>query len=47
MIIMNQTDKYINSLSKKQLAEQLEYILNIAPEWVYDRFVRDNDIGYL
>lgn len=41
------THKYINSLSKKELAKQLEYILNIAPEWVYDRFVRDNDIGYL
>ncbi len=41
------THKYINSLSKKELAIQLEYILNIAPDWVYDRFVRDNNIGYL
>lgn len=41
------THKYIHSLSKKELVEQLEYILNIAPEWIYDRFVRDNGIGYL
>lgn len=37
--------RYINSMSKKELVDSLIEILNDAPEWVYDRFVRDN-IGY-
>ena len=33
--------KHINSMSKSDFQESLVEILNIAPEWVYDRFVRD------
>ena len=40
--IYNKTIKYINSMSKKELINSLIEILDIAPEWVYERFVRDN-----
>ena len=43
--LYNKTIKYINSMSKNELKEALIEILNIAPEWVYDRFVRDR-VGY-
>ena len=33
---------HINSMSKKELVDALIYILNVAPEWVYDEFVRDH-----
>lgn len=33
--------KHINSMTKEELKESLIDILNVAPEWVYDRFVRD------
>lgn len=43
--LYNKTIKYINSMSKNELKEALIEILNVAPEWVYDRFVRDR-VGY-
>jgi len=33
--------KYVNTMTKKELEGALIDILNVAPEWVYDRFVRD------
>lgn len=36
--------KFINKMSKKELADELTYILNYAPEWVYDDFIRRNNI---
>ncbi len=36
--------KYLNNMSKKDLIEELTYIFNYAPEWIYDDFVRRNDI---
>ena len=32
---------HINSMSKKELVDALVYTLNVAPEWVYEKFVRD------
>lgn len=43
--LYNKTIKYINSMSKNELKEALIEILNVAPEWVYNRFVRDR-VGY-
>lgn len=43
--LYNKTIKYINSMSKTELKEALIEILDISPEWVYDRFVRDR-VGY-
>lgn len=43
--LYNKTIKYINSMSKNELIEALIETLNVAPEWVYDRFVRDR-VGY-
>lgn len=43
--LYNKTIKYINSMSKNEVKEALIEILNVAPEWVYDRFVRDR-VGY-
>ncbi len=37
--------KYIKTMSKSELQEAIIEILNIAPEWVYDRFVRDH-VGF-
>lgn len=36
--------KFINKMSKKELVEELIYIFNCAPEWVYNDFIRRNDI---
>ena len=36
--------KFINKMSKKELIEELVYIFNYAPEWVYDDFIKRNDI---
>ena len=38
--IHEKTLKYINKMSKKELEESLIYILNISPDWIYDKFVR-------
>lgn len=43
--LYNKTIKYINSMSKNELKESLIETLNIAPEWVYDWFVR-NKVGF-
>lgn len=33
--------QYIKTMSKNELQEALMEILELSPEWVYDRFVRD------
>lgn len=35
---------FINNMSQTELVNELIYILNYSPEWVYDDFVRKNDI---
>ena len=40
--VYNKTIKHINLMSKKELINSLIELLNIAPDWVYERFVRDN-----
>ena len=35
---------FIKKMSKKELVEELIYIFDYAPEWVYDNFIRRNDI---
>lgn len=42
--IYNKTKKYISSMTKKELVDELSYILDYAPDWVYNDFVRRNDI---
>ena len=42
--IYNKTQSYIKSLTKKELVDELSYILDYAPDWVYNDFVRRNDI---
>lgn len=39
--LYNKTINYIKAMSKSELEEAIIDILNVAPEWVYDRFVRD------
>ena len=36
--------KFINKMSKKELIEELIHIFDYAPEWVYDDFIKRNDI---
>lgn len=36
--------RFINKLSKKELEEELIHIFDYAPEWVYDDFIKRNDI---
>lgn len=38
------TIKFINKMSKKELVEELIHIFDYAPEWVYDDFIKRNDI---
>lgn len=40
----NKTQKYISSMTKKELIDEISYILDYAPDWVYNDFVRRNDI---
>ena len=40
----NNAIKYINRMSKKELVEELTYIFDYAPEWVYNDFIKRNDI---
>ncbi|MBQ7240261.1 MAG: SWIM zinc finger family protein [Bacilli bacterium] len=42
--LYNKTQSYIKSLTKKELIDELSYILDYAPDWVYNDFVRRNDI---
>ena len=39
--LYNKTINYIRTMSKSELEEAIIEILNVAPEWVYDIFVRD------
>lgn len=44
--LYNKVEKHIKfKMTKSELQNSLYHILNIAPEWIYDEFVRDN-IGY-
>ena len=36
--------KFINNMSKKELINEIVTIFDYAPEWVYDDFIRRNDI---
>ena len=36
--------KFINKMSKKELVEELIHIFDYSPEWVYDDFIKRNDI---
>ena len=31
-------------MTKKELVDELTYLLDYVPDWVYDDFVRRNDI---
>lgn len=42
--LYNKTQSYIKSLTKKELIEELSYILDYAPDWMYSDFVRRNNI---
>ena len=42
--LYNKTQKYISSMTKKELIDELSYILDYAPDWVYNDFVIRNDI---
>ena len=39
--LYNKTINYIRAMSKSELEEAIIDILNVAPEWVYDRFVKN------
>lgn len=36
--------KFINKMNKQELVEELIHVFDYAPEWVYDDFIRRNDI---
>lgn len=36
--------KFINKMSKKDFVEELIHVFDYAPEWVYDDFIKRNDI---
>lgn len=40
--LYEKTIKYINSMSKKEMQQTVVELLDDAPKWVYDRFVRDH-----
>ena len=42
--LYKKAQKYISLMTKKELADELTYILDYAPDWVYNDFVRRNDI---
>ncbi len=42
--LYNKAQSYIKSLTKKELVDELSYILDYAPDLVYNDFVRRNDI---
>lgn len=42
--LYKKAEKYIHSMSKNDLANELLYVLDYAPEWVYDNFIRRNHI---
>lgn len=42
--IYDKVIKYINKMSKNELIEELIYVFDYGPEWIYDDFVRRNYI---
>jgi len=36
--------KFLNKMPKKELVEEIMYIFDYAPEWVYNDFIKRNDI---
>lgn len=36
--------RYINKMSKEELIEELIHVFDYGPEWIYDDFIRRNDI---
>ncbi len=36
--------KYLHKMSKKELIEELVYVFDYAPEWIYADFIRRNDV---
>ncbi|MDD2208055.1 MAG: SWIM zinc finger domain-containing protein [Bacilli bacterium] len=43
--LYRKTIEYINNMSKSELQKALVETLNYAPEWLYERFVRNN-VGF-
>lgn len=39
--LYNNVEKRIYSMSRGELQEALLDVLNLSPEWVYERFIRD------
>lgn len=39
--------KYIKKMTKKELVDELIWLLDYAPEWVYEHFVFENEIDKL
>lgn len=39
------TIKYIKRMSKKDLVDEFIWLLDYAPDWVYEHFVSEHDIG--
>ena len=35
---------YLHKMSKKELIEEIVYIFDYGPEWIYDNFLKRNDI---
>ena len=42
----NKVNKYIASMKKEELVNELQSLLDYGPEWMYNSFVRDHRIGY-
>lgn len=40
----NNMVKYLNKMSKEQLVNEMIYVFDYAPEWIYDDFVKRHDI---
>lgn len=40
--LYDNVEKRIYSMTKGELQDALLYVLNLSPEWVYERFVRDH-----
>ena len=40
----NNVSKYIRKMTKEQLVNELLFLLDYSPEWVYEHFIREHDI---
>lgn len=40
----NNAIKYIHKMTKAELVDELLFLLDYSPEWVYEHFVREHDI---